>query len=315
MTQDSAFLIVCDDRLGVQFQCWQDYLQYERRVADKTLEAYRRDVRQFFQHLTGYLGHPPGVRDMAMLKPADLRGFMARRRAEGVEARTLARGLSGIKSFVRYLEREGLAQCAGLDATRSPKLPRSLPKPIASEKARQVSDPEHQFGAEAWINARDSACMALMYGAGLRVGEVLAVTKDQFMGQHVNSIRIVGKGNKTRIVPLLPVVKALIEEYLRLCPFVLDEGDAIFRGAKGGVLRAEIVQKQMRKLRGALGLPASATPHALRHSFATHLLAGGGDLRTIQELLGHASLSTTQIYTHVDTSRLLAVFDKSHPRA
>lgn len=315
MDQNQKFLICCDDTLGAHFRQWQDFLILEKRMAQKTLDAYRRDVTQFFQHLTGHLGHLPALRDVASLKPVDLRGFMARRRDQGVEARTLARGLSGLRSFIRYLERQGLADSVGLIATRAPKLPKTLPKPIIAEQAKKLTNVHEHLAGEPWIGARDAACMALMYGSGLRIGETLALTKVHFSEAGTNTLRIVGKGNKTRMVPLLPVVRAGVEEYLQLCPYVNDDHEPIFRGAKGGVLQPAIIQKQMRNLRGALGLPQSATPHALRHSFATHLLAGGGDLRTIQELLGHASLSTTQLYTGVDTSRLLEVFAASHPRA
>lgn len=315
MTQNSEFLIICDDQLAAYFSQWQEYLSTERRMANNTQEAYCRDVRQFFQHLTGYLGHPPQLSDVAKLKPVDLRGFMARRRGDGAEARTLARGLSGIRSFVRYLERLGLADSAGLSATRAPKLPKTLPKPISAAQALNVVKPGQQLCDEPWIEARNAACMALMYGSGLRIGEALGLTTIQLEDQGNGVIRIIGKGNKMRLVPLLPKVRQSVEHYLKLCPYVIDDDAPIFRGAKGGVLQPAILQKQMRKLRGALGLPESATPHALRHSFATHLLAGGGDLRSIQELLGHASLSTTQLYTGVDTTKLLEVYKAAHPRA
>lgn len=315
MTALEKYLITCSDRLKLQFEQWSNYLGLEKRMAANTCEAYQRDVRQFFQHLTGYLGHPPGVSDLADLKPIVLRGFMASRRSGGVEARTLARGLSGIRSFVRFLERQGLADSAGLNATSAPKLPKSLPKPVSEKQAKLVSQNHTQLSEEPWINARDAAVMSLMYGCGLRIGEVLNLNSTQFGNSSNNVLRIVGKGNKTRLVPLLPVVRQSVDEYLRLCPVVFEGDEPMFRGAKGGVLQPAIIQKQMRKLRCAFGLPDSATPHALRHSFATHLLAGGGDLRSIQELLGHASLSTTQLYTAVDTSRLLEVFDAAHPRA
>ena len=315
MTAAGKFLIICDDKLGSQFERWAIYLSLEKRMADNTCEAYQRDVRQFFQHLTGYLGHPSGVGDLANLKPIVLRGFMAARRSGGVEARTLARGLSGIRSFVRFLERQGLADSAGLNATSAPKLPKTLPKPVSEKQAKLVSQNDAQLSEEPWINARDAAAMSLMYGCGLRIGEVLNLHSNQFCNDTDNVLRITGKGNKTRLVPLLPVVRQSVDEYLNLSPYVVEDNEPMFRGAKGGVLQPAIIQKQMRKLRSAFGLPDSATPHALRHSFATHLLAGGGDLRSIQELLGHASLSTTQLYTAVDTSRLLEVFDAAHPRA
>ena len=315
MSDRQEFLITCDDELSRYFSQWCDYLIHEKRMAQKTLDAYQRDVRQFFQHLTGYIGHPPGLKDVAHLKPIDLRGFLARRRNDGVEARTLARGLSGIRSFIRYLERMGKADSAGLNATRAPKLPRTLPKPVSAVQAKKIADVSEQLAQEPWVAARDAACMALMYGSGLRIGETLALTSAQFENANETTLRIKGKGNKTRMVPLLPIVRQSVEQYLHLCPFVVESQQPMFRGEKGGVLRPEIIQKQMRRMRGAMGLPANATPHSLRHSFATHLLAGGGDLRSIQELLGHASLSTTQLYTGVDTAKLLEVYDRAHPRA
>ena len=315
MSKEPEFLITCDDELASCYGQWLNFLSHERRMADNTLEAYRRDVRQFFQHLTGYLGHPPGIKDVAGLKPIDLRGFLANRRKQNVEARSLARALSGIRSFIRYLERRGLADCSGLNATSAPKIPRKLPKPIPVSQAMKVTQSRHQLAEEPWIGARDAACMALMYGCGLRIGETLMLSQAQFSTGETKVLRITGKGGKTRMVPLLDIVRQCVEEYLRLCPFVIGENEPIFRGAKGGVLQPAIIQKQMRKLRGALGLPQSATPHALRHSFATHLLSGGGDLRSIQELLGHSSLSTTQLYTGVDTAKLLEIYDQAHPRA
>ncbi len=315
MTDHEEFLIACDKHLCGQFLRWQEYITHERRLAEKTVEAYQRDVRQFFQHLTGYLGHPPGIKDVASLKPIDLRGFLARRRSSGVEARTLARSLSGIRSFIRFLERQGLADCAGLNATRAPKLPRKLPKPISASSAVKITRPDMQLAEEPWLAARDAACMALMYGSGLRIAETLALRLEQFSDRDAGILRIHGKGNKIRIVPLLLPVRLCVEEYLEICPFLINQEDPIFRGAKGGILQPAIIQKQMRKLRGALGLSPNATPHSLRHSFATHLLAGGGDLRSIQELLGHASLSTTQMYTGVDTAKLLEIYDSAHPRS
>lgn len=315
MNQSEDFLITCDDELAAHFRRWQDYISHEKRLSDNTASAYQRDVRQFFQHLTGYLGAPPSLKDVAGLKPVDLRGFLASRRKGGAQARTLARSLSGIRSFIRYLERHHMADSAGLKATNAPKLPKKLPKPLAISQAMAVTDKNLQLDDSPWICARDAACMALMYGSGLRIGEALALTREQFSIGDQSALRIKGKGNKTRMVPLLGVVRQSVEEYLSLCPFVVATDEPIFRGAKGGVLNPAIIQKQMRKLRGALGLAQTATPHALRHSFATHLLASGGDLRSIQELLGHASLSTTQLYTGVDTAELLKVYDKAHPRA
>ncbi len=311
---NEPFLHFAAPDLLAQRKAWLESLKSERRLSEKTLDAYERDLRQFLQFMTGYLGQPPAISDLADLRPMDMRGFLAERRREGVGARTLGRGLAGIRSFIRFLERRQLASSAGLSATRSPRQPRTLPKPVSISKAIQLTDPGQQLREEAWIAARDVAVITLLYGCGLRIGEALAL-----MPHHLRSnprtMSVTGKGGKTRMVPVLPVVLDAVARYEELCPFHLENSSPLFRGAKGGTLRAEIIQRQIRRLRSALGLPETTTPHALRHSFATHLLANGGDLRTIQELLGHASLSTTQIYTGVDMERLLDVYENAHPRA
>ncbi|HXV29871.1 MAG TPA: tyrosine recombinase XerC, partial [Sinorhizobium sp.] len=248
------------------------------------------------------------------LRPADLRGFLAQRRKNGAGARTLGRGLAGLRSFLRYLERNGLANAAGAAAVRSPKQPKSLPKPLTDREALTVVTADAQLAEEPWIAARNAAVLTLLYGCGLRISEALDLTPDDFT-EAATSLRITGKGGKTRIVPLIAAATQAVATYRRLCPYHLAPGEPLFRGARGARLQPAIIQREMQKLRAALGLPDSATPHALRHSFATHLLAGGGDLRTIQELLGHASLSTTQVYTGVDSARLLEIYDRAHPRA
>ena len=312
---NETFLIFCTRELAAEKCAWLNWLETEKRVSPKTLDAYERDVRQFLQYLTGHAGEPASLRSIENLKPMDMRGFLARRRETGAEARTLGRGLAGIRSFVRFLEKKGLANSAGLSATRSPKQPKTLPKAMLASQALKLTDATEHLSEEPWIAARDASLMGLMYGCGLRIGEALALTQNDIKSAAAGSMRVTGKGGVTRIVPVLPQVLSGIATYQRLCPYVLNPDEPVFRGAKGGVLQPAIVQKTMRVLRSALGLPDSATPHALRHSFATHLLAGGGDLRTIQELLGHASLSTTQIYTAVDTKHLLDVFEKAHPRS
>jgi integrase/recombinase XerC len=254
------------------------------------------------------------VPDIAALRPADLRGFLASRRNDGAGARTLGRGLSGIRSFLRYLEKKGLANATGARAVRSPKQPKSLPKPMTASQAVNLVSSQAQLAEEPWIAARNAALLTLLYGSGLRISEGLGLTPAD-LPLDARTLRIRGKGGKTRLVPILPAAAEAIEKYKALCPFHLSPDAPLFRGARGGPLQAAIIQREMQKMRSALGLPDTATPHALRHSFATHLLAGGGDLRSIQELLGHASLSTTQVYTAVDTHRLLDIFDRAHPRA
>jgi integrase/recombinase XerC len=294
---------------------WLRFLGAERRMSGKTLEAYERDVGQFLGFLAGHLGAAPTLEALAALTPADVRAFMASRRNDGAGNRTLMRGLAGARSFARFLEREGKGKVGALAAIRTPKLARSLPKPLAIKDARRMTDTELREGEtrEKWIVARDAAVLGLLYGSGLRIAEALALKrKDMPAG---DQLTVTGKGNKSRMVPVLPQVAKLIGDYVALCPLDLPPDGPLFVGARGGPLGPRIVQLAMARLRGALGLPDSATPHALRHSFATHLLARGGDLRAIQELLGHASLSTTQIYTAVDSERLLEVYASAHPRA
>jgi integrase/recombinase XerC len=295
---------------------WLDYLGAERRMSPKTLEAYERDVRQFLAFLAGHLGGVPSLKTLAKLTPADVRAFMASRRGSGAGNRTLMRGLAGTRSFARFLERDGKGKVGALSAIRTPKLPRSLPKPLAIKDARRMTDGAPRAGETAWIVARDAAVLGLLYGSGLRIAEALSLTRAQAPQPGTgDAITVTGKGNKARMVPVLPQVAQLIADYIRLCPVDVADDGPLFVGARGGPLLPRIVQLAMARLRGAMGLPDSATPHALRHSFATHLLARGGDLRSIQELLGHASLSTTQIYTAVDSERLLEVYATAHPRA
>jgi len=307
-------LIIGEPALMAERQRWLDALSDERRLSKHTLDAYERDTRQFLTFLTGHLAGPVSLKDIHSLKPADFRAFLAARRRQGTGARSLGRNLAGLRSFLRYLERKGLVNAAGAGAVRSPKQPKSLPKPLSDGQALTVVSREAQMHDEPWIAARDAAVLSLLYGCGLRISEALGLSADAIR-PGMTSIRITGKGGKTRVVPLLAPVVEAIERYRALCPYHLEGDSPLFRGARGGQLQAGIIQRAMQTLRGAFGLPDTATPHALRHSFATHLLAGGGDLRTIQELLGHSSLSTTQVYTGVDASRLLEVYDRAHPRA
>ncbi|WP_182087261.1 tyrosine recombinase XerC [Aureimonas sp. ME7] len=294
---------------------WLERLEHERHVGANTLTAYERDVRQFFQFLGSYHGRPATPSDCADLKTADLRAFLAERRRDGAGPRSLGRILSGVRSFVRHLEREGLASAAGAAAMRAPKQPKTLPRPLAVPDALAVTEEAGAMASSPWIAARNVAVFTLLYGCGLRISEALDLDGGALRDPRARSMTILGKGRKERLVPLLPAVFQAVDEYRRLCPFDLAPGTTLFRGARGGPLRQQIIQGEMARLRGLLGLPDSATPHALRHSFATHLLAKGGDLRTIQDLLGHASLSSTQIYTAVDGARLLKVYEDAHPRA
>jgi integrase/recombinase XerC len=295
---------------------WLSYIAHERRLSPKTLEAYSHDVAGFLSFMTEHLGTKAALKDLASLEPADVRAYLARRRRDGIEPRTLMRALAAARSFARFLEREGRGKVAALSAVRTPKIARSLPKPLSAKSARAVADPASRAGEERepWVLARDAAVLALLYGSGLRISEALGILRRDAPTEG-GQVTVTGKGNKTRMVPVLPQVAKAIAEYISLCPFNVKGDEPLFRGEKGGPLSPRVVQLAMERMRGALGLPDTATPHALRHSFATHLLARGGDLRSIQELLGHASLATTQIYTAVDSASLVEAYRAAHPRA
>ncbi|WP_193337843.1 tyrosine recombinase XerC [Devosia beringensis] len=306
---DSAF--ATDDVIRARIHAWQRELGAVRRLADNTLEAYGRDLDQFLQFLAGHTGGPVSLKTLKDLRGADVRAFMAQRRSESLGSRSLARVLSALKSFFRFLEREGVMATEALNVIRTPKLPRSLPKALTVIEARDTISTTKEMEDRPWVAARDMAVLSLCYGAGLRIAEALSLTRADLESA---VLRVTGKGGKTRMVPLIAPVRRAIDLYLELCPFKSWPEEPLFRGVRGGVLSPRLIQLRVAQLRGALGLPPSATPHALRHSFATHLLGKGGDLRAIQELLGHASLSSTQIYTAVDTDRLLDSYRKAHPR-
>ena len=310
-------LACAGEDLALQMTRWLSHLRAERRLSPKTLEAYARDVRQCLIFLSEHWGAQVTLPRFAALEASDIRAFMASRRADDIGGRSLMRALAGLRSFGRFLEREGKGNVGALSAIRAPKVGKSLPKPIQMAAAKRFADADERAGEnrEPWIWARDAAVMALLYGSGLRISEALGLKRRDVPEPGAGDVLIVtGKGNKTRMVPVLQNVLALIEDYAGMCPYPLPPQGPMFVGARGGPLSPRIIQLAMERLRGALGLPDSATPHALRHSFATHLLSRGGDLRAIQELLGHASLSTTQIYTGIDSERLLEVYRTAHPR-
>jgi integrase/recombinase XerC len=297
---------------------WREHLSAERRMSAKTLDAYARDLRQFLAFLAEHSGGRVTLAKLTKLAPQDVRAFLAARRAEGISSRSLMRALAGLRSFTRFIEREGKGTSAAFAAVRSPKIARTLPKPLGVAAAKRVADADLRAGEERepWVLARDAAVLALLYGSGLRISEALGLKRKEFPAPGAGDVVVVtGKGSKKRMVPVLPQVIKLVADYVALCPYRLPPDGPLFVGAKGGPLSPRIIQLVMQRLRGALSLPDTATPHALRHSFATHLLARGGDLRAIQELLGHASLSTTQVYTGVDAERLLEVYRSAHPRA
>ena len=307
-----------DETVAREMTRWLTHLKSERRLSPQTLEAYARDLRQCLDFLCEHWGTRVTLARFSLLEASDIRAFMAMRRADDIASRSLMRALAGMRSFGRFLEREGKGKVGALSAIRAPKIGKSLPKPLPMASAKRLTDADERAGEtrETWILARDAAVMALLYGSGLRISEALSLKRRDVPKPGEGDVLIVtGKGNKTRMVPVLHNVLALVADYVSMCPHVLAQDAPIFVGARGGPLSPRIIQLTMERMRGALGLPDSATPHALRHSFATHLLSRGGDLRAIQELLGHASLSTPQIYTGIDSERLLEVYRSAHPRS
>lgn len=294
---------------------WLDQLTALDGAAENTVTAYRADVTGFLSFLASHHGESIGPARLARITQSDMRAWMANERGRGTASRSLARSLSAVKGFTRWLaERDGFDPTAIL-AARGPKYQRKLPRPLSENAAREVIEQVGTFAREDWIAARDIAVVTLLYGCGLRISEALSLTG----ADHPlpDTLRIRGKGGKERIVPVLPAARKAVTRYAELCPMAIAEepGKALFRGARGGSLNPRLIAGVMEKARAGLGLPASATPHAMRHSFATHLLAAGGDLRAIQQLLGHASLSTTQAYTAVDSTRLMEIYEGAHPRA
>ncbi len=301
------------DELRAAIGLWMAWLAGERRASAHTIAAYGSDLAFFLDFLTGHLAAVPSLAAIDQLRPADFRAYLAQRAGEGIERSSLARGLSVLRGFVRFLQRRELASTTALAALRGPKLPPGVPKPLSVEDAIAAIDAAGDLTREVWQGKRDTALLALIYGCGLRLSEALGLTRAEApLGE---ALTIIGKGRKQRQLPVLPAVRTATADYLAACPYALSAQGPLFVGARGGPLHPRLVQRQMEALRRYLQLPDTATPHALRHSFATHLLGAGGDLRAIQELLGHASLSTTQRYTSVESERLLAVYDSAHPRA
>jgi integrase/recombinase XerC len=313
----SLALIITDPGLAAAAAAWRQSLASERRLSPKTVEAYSRDLGQFIGFLTPHLGAAPTLAALSSLKPMDVRAFLAARRREGVESRTLMRQLAALRSFARQLERMGHPAASAVVNVRGPRIGKTLPRPLPPAAARALSDVDTRAGEERapWIIARDAAVIALLYGCGLRISEALGLRRADAPVGGRDMVTVLGKGGKLRQAPVIPKVQEAVQAYLDQCPWRLPTDGPLFVGAKGGALSARVIQMAVERMRGALGLPDSATPHALRHSFATHLLGRGGDLRAIQELLGHASLATTQIYTKVDAARLMAAYRSAHPRA
>lgn len=312
LTDDAELPLGSDLRAAVT--AWLAHLTSERGQSAATHDAYARDVRQFLGFLKKHNEHPPCLGDLARLDAKTIRAFLASRRKAGAVSRSLSRTLSALRMFFRWLEREDVLENRAIQTIALPKIPHSVPKPLNVDAAAAVVTPSLP-GALDWIAARDAAVLLLLYGCGLRISEALSLTLQTAPIDGRDVMHVTGKGGKDRIVPAIAMVSEAINRYVQLCPYPLQRDKPMFVGARGGPLSPRLIQLAMEKLRHDLGLPDTATPHALRHSFATHLLSAGADLRQIQELLGHASLSTTQIYTEVDTARLLSVYDAAHPRA
>ncbi|MCP4329499.1 MAG: tyrosine recombinase XerC [Alphaproteobacteria bacterium] len=292
---------------------WQHWLTAEKRVSPHTLDAYSRDLDAFFAFLTDHFGARPGLLALGALTTRDIRAWLAHRAAAGLDNASTARALSTLRNFFRFLDRRGHVHNASIAHIRAPRIRRSVPKPLSVGDAEDSVVAIGDLSDTPWIAKRDVALLTLLYGCGLRLGEALSLRRRDLPREE--TMIVTGKGRKDRVVPVLPVVREAMAAYVAACPHTLSADGPLFVGARGGPLNPSVVQRQVRKLRAWLGLPESATPHALRHSFATHLLAEGGDLRAIQELLGHASLSTTQRYTAVDIERLAKVHRAAHPRA
>ncbi|WP_425092671.1 tyrosine recombinase XerC [Tropicimonas sp. S265A] len=301
------------DQTHAVLEAWLDRMRALQAASEATISAYRRDVSGFLGFLTRYRGETGGTAMLKSVTQTEMRAWMADARKQGLSARSLARALSAVKTFFRWLgERDGFEPTAVL-AARSPKYTRKLPRPLAEDAAQAMIDRVEMQAKDGWVAARDVAVVTLLYGCGLRISEALGLTGADAPLPEV--LRIRGKGDKERLVPVLPAARKAVDQYLALCPHPQEADAPLFRGVRGGALNSRLIAKVMEQARLQLGLPSTATPHALRHSFATHLLSAGGDLRAIQELLGHASLSTTQAYTAVDTSRLMDVYRNAHPKA
>ncbi len=322
--ESSAAVFLAEPAVVSAIEDWRAWLAHERRASRHTLDAYGRDLAAFFRFLADHLGFPPGLRELDGLTPADFRSYLASRAGAGLGRTSVARAMSTLRGFFRFLDRAGLAHNAAIGGIRTPRVPQSIPKALTEADARMAVKKVGDLSDDPWVAKRDTALLLRLYGCGLRIGEALALNRLAAQSLQAagrgqapagETMVVTGKGDKQRMVPVLPVVAGAVDDYLAACPYGAGDDDPLFVGVRGKRLNAGVVQRQVRRLRALLGLPETATPHALRHSFATHLLSGGGDLRTIQELLGHASLSTTQRYTAVDAGHLTAVYRKAHPRA
>jgi integrase/recombinase XerC len=312
MTKEDIFE-TCAPDLTKALHDWREWLRTERNVSRHTLRAYIGDVGHFVTFLTEYLGKAPALTDISDAGIRDFRAWMSKKAMEGTINASRARSLSSVKNFLHWLDRQGILHNAAIKTVRSPKLPHKLPRPLHEGQAMQVLESAGLLAAEDWQGQRDCALFTLLYGCGLRIDEALSLNIGDLPRD--GYIRVVGKGRKERQVPVIEIVEKVLKTYLEVCPFPAEESRALFLGVRGQRLNQGVAQKAMRNLRVILGLPENTTPHALRHSFATHLLQNGANLREIQELLGHASLSTTQRYTEINAAELIKIYRAAHPRA
>ncbi len=293
---------------------WRRWMTSERTLSPHTRAAYSADVAEFLVFLTGYRGgQPPNLNDLSELKAADFRAWMSRLSMDGLIGASRARKLAALRNLFRWFDRSGRLHNPAIASLATPKVKRPLPRPLTEIDTDRLLEESEQEREDVWVGKRDRALYTLLYGCGLRISEALGLARKE--APLSDTLRVTGKGRKERMIPVLPAVSDAVRAYLDACPFTLPPDGPLFVGARGGRLQASVAQLQMRKLRALIGLPDSATPHALRHSFATHLLADGGDLRAIQDLLGHASLSTTARYTDLENEQLMSVYRSAHPRA
>ena len=312
VADDDKFLAPAAAAVGEPIDAWRNWLKSERRAAPLTLAAYERDLVGFLTFLAEHRGEAQTLASLRDLGRADLRAWLASRSRRGLMASSTARALSVVRGFFRFLARRGLVENAAVLSLRNPRIAKPVPKALSEAEAMDALNEIGELSDEPWIAKRDVALLTLLYGCGLRLGEALSLRRRDLKQARAGQLVVTGKGGKQRLVPVLAIVAAALDDYVAACPF---KQEPLFLGARGGALHPRIVQDRLQRLRLLIGLPSAATPHALRHSFATHLLAGGGDLRAIQELLGHASLSTTQRYTEVDAAALMNVYEQAHPRA
>lgn len=299
--------------LQITIDQWLDWLTHEKRVSLHTVDGYQRDLANFFKFLAVHFGFKPGIQDLNTIEAREFRSFLSKRKSDGLKLRSLARNVSSVRSFFSYLEKNKFIENNATAMLKRPRTNKSLPKALNVKDALEAIKVPKTLAKKPWIGQRDTALFMLLYGCGLRLSEALAITKGQL--EVKQSMVINGKGGKQRLVPILPAVHEAVTKYVSACPYKLTDKCLLFVGQQGKALNPGVIQRRMRQIRALMNLPNSATPHAFRHSFATHLLSGGGDLRTIQELLGHSSLSTTQLYTEVDTAKLSSVYNVAHPRA